>query len=158
MGLSPEWKQETHTHTPTHTPAHTHTHTSTHTHTHTHTHTLIHTRKEQPRKLLLESFRQTREPRASALSLCSISLHCSTSLPTEAMRPQRACSDKTLVIDFAFQLLMTAPGMPVPSPDDLLCGHGFCMYFTPSEPQLLPSLGARLSSAPSTMTLALTPD
>lgn len=140
MGLSPEWKQETHTHTPTHTPAHTHT------------------RKEQQRKLLLQSFRQTSEPCASALSLCSISLHCSTSLPTEAMRPQRACSDKILVIDFAFRLLMTAPGMPVPSPSDLLCGHGFCTYFTPSEPQLLPSPGARLSSAPSTMTLALTPD
>lgn len=64
------------------------------------------------------------------------------------MRPQRACSDKILVIDFAFQLLMTAPCMPVPSPGDLWCGHGFCVYFTASEPQPLPRLGARLSLTP----------
>ena len=64
------------------------------------------------------------------------------------MRPQRACSDKILVIDFAFQLLMTAPCMPVPSPGDLWCGHGFCVYFTASEPQSLPRLGARLSLTP----------
>ena len=64
------------------------------------------------------------------------------------MRPQRACSDKILVIDFAFQLLMTAPCMPVPSPSDLWCGHGFCVYFTASEPQSLPRLGARLSLTP----------